>query len=96
VGAWPDWGWGCTAHYGLEEEDGSSGLDGSVTMAVVVGLLDFDLKAEDRHHPLKDFAGERIVEGLAHKIVLPCLAAIARSAQARQRAVEHSAAPAGG
>jgi len=95
VGAWPDWGWGCTEHCGLEEEDGSGGSGGSVTMAVV-GVLDFDLKAEDRRHPLEDSAGERIAEGLAHKIVLPCLAAIARSAQARQRAVEHSAAPAGG
>jgi len=65
-------------------------------MAVVVGVVDFDLKTEDRRHPLEGFAVERIVGGLAHKIVLPCLAAIAISAQARQRAVEHSAAPAGG
>jgi hypothetical protein len=75
------------------------GLDGSVTtvvVAVVVEVADFDLKVEDRRRPLKGLVGGRTVEDLGRKIVHPFLAAIARWAQARQRAVEHSAVRAGG
>lgn len=73
-------------------QEGEGGSDGSLTMAV--GEVGFESKAEDRLHPWEGFATERIAGDLVHKIVLSPVA-IARWAQARQRAVEHSVAPAG-
>jgi hypothetical protein len=76
-------------------KEGSVDSAGFATTAGV-WVADFDLVAEDTHHPSEDFAQGRIVVGPDHKSVLPSLAAIVRSVRVRQHAVEHSAVRAGG